>query len=253
MPQSYDKPRQCIKKQRRYFACKGPYIKAMIIPVVVYGCDSWTIKKAECQRTDALNCVLEKTLESPLDCEEIQPVNPKGNQPWIFIGRTNAEAEAPILWPPEAKNWLIWKDPDAGKDWRWEVKGMTEDVMVGWHHQLDGHEFEEALGVGDRQGSLACCSPESCKCQTQLSDWTELNHWITEAQNWNEISLDIWSNFLVLKLIWLSDFTFTFYFHALEKETATHSSVLAWRIPGTGSLVGCHLWGRIESDMTEVT
>ena len=86
--------------------------------------------------------VLEKTLESPLDCKEIQPVHPKGNQFWIFVGRADAEAETPILWPPDAKNWLIWKDPDAGKDWRWEGKVMTEDELVGWHHRLDGHEFE---------------------------------------------------------------------------------------------------------------
>ena len=86
--------------------------------------------------------VLEKTLESPLDCKEIQPVHPKENQSWIFIGRTDAEAETPILWPPDMKNWLIWKDPDAGKDWRWEEKGRTEDEIVGWHHQLNGYEFE---------------------------------------------------------------------------------------------------------------
>ena len=86
--------------------------------------------------------VLEKTLESPLDCKKIQPVHPKGNQSWIIIGRPDAKAETPILWPPDVKNWLIWKDPDAGKGWRWKEKGMTEDEMVGWHHQLDGHEFE---------------------------------------------------------------------------------------------------------------
>ena len=86
--------------------------------------------------------VFEKTLESPLDCKEIQPVNPKGNQSWIFIRGTDAEAETPILWPPDVKNWLIWKDPGAGKDWRWEEKGTTEDEMVGWHHRLNGHEFE---------------------------------------------------------------------------------------------------------------
>ena len=103
--------------------------------------------------------VLEKTLESPLDCKEIQPVHPKRNQSWIFIGRTDAEAETPILWPPDAKNWLIGKDPDAGKDWRLEEKGMTEDAVVGWHHQLSGHRFEQALGVGDGQRSLACFSP----------------------------------------------------------------------------------------------
>ena len=106
-----------------------------------------------------LNWVLEKkTFGSPLDCKGIQPVNPKGNQSWIFIGRTDAEAEVPILWPPNAKNWLIGKDPYAVKDWRLE-KGMTEDEMVRWHHQLNGHEFEQALGVGDGQESLACCSP----------------------------------------------------------------------------------------------
>ena len=103
--------------------------------------------------------VLEKTLESPLDCKEIQPVNPKGNQSWIFIGRTDAEAEAPILWPPDVKSWLIWKDPDDEKDWRQEEKGTTEDEIVGWHHQLNGHEFEQALGDAEGQGSLAWCNP----------------------------------------------------------------------------------------------
>ena len=95
----------------------------------------------------------------PLDCKEIKPVHSKGNQFCIFVGRTDAEAEAPILWPPDAKNWLIGKDPDAGQDWRQEEKGMTKDELVGWHHQLDGHEFEQALGVGDGQGSLVCCNP----------------------------------------------------------------------------------------------
>ena len=118
--------------------------------------------------------MLEKTLESPLDCKEIQPVNPKGNQPWIFIGRTDAEAEVPIFWSPDAKNGLIWKDPEAGKDWRWEEKGMTEDEMVEWHHQLDGHEFEQALEVGDGQGSLVCCSPWGGKDtdRTEKLNWT---------------------------------------------------------------------------------
>ena len=102
--------------------------------------------------------VLEKTLESPLDFKEIQPGHPKGNQSWIFIGRTGTEAEAPILRPPDVKNWLIWKDPDAGKDWRQEEKGMTEDEMVGWHPWLNGHEFEHSPGDSKGQGSLACCS-----------------------------------------------------------------------------------------------
>ena len=102
---------------------------------------------------------LGKTLESPLDKKEIKPVNPKGNQPWIFTGRTDAEAEVPILWPPDAKNWLIGKDPDAGKDWRQEEKGATEDEMVGWHHQLNGHAFEQTLGDSERQGNRVFCSP----------------------------------------------------------------------------------------------
>ena len=131
----------------------------MVFPVVVYRCESWTKKKAECQRIDAFELVLEKTPESPLDCKEIQPVHSKGNWSWIFIGRTDVEAETPILWPPDVKNWLIGKDPGAGKDWRQEKKGTTENEMVGWHHQSYGHEFEQALGVGDKQGSLVCCSP----------------------------------------------------------------------------------------------
>ena len=107
--------------------------------------------------------VLDKTLESPLDCKEIQPVHPKGDQSWIFIRRTEVEAETPILWPPDVKSWLIWKDPDAEKDWRQKEKGMTEDETIGWHHRLSGHEFEQAPGVGDGQGSLVCCSPWSRK------------------------------------------------------------------------------------------
>ena len=118
-------------------------VKAMVFPVVTYGCEIWTIKKAESWRTNAFELwCWEKTLESPLDCKEIQPVHPKGNQSWMFIGRTDAEAETPVLWPPDAKNQLIWKYPDAGKDCRWEEKGMTDDKKVGWHHWLDGHEFE---------------------------------------------------------------------------------------------------------------
>ena len=117
--------------------------------------------------------VLEKTLESPLDCKEIQPVHAKGNQSWMFIGRTGAEAETPILWPPDVKSWLIWKDPDAGKDWGQKKKGMTEDEMVGWHHWLNGHGFGWAPGAGDGQGSMACCGSWSCRVGL---DWaTELN------------------------------------------------------------------------------
>ena len=120
---------------------------------------------------------LEKILWSPLDREEIQPVYPKGNQSWIFIGRTDAEVEAPILWPPDVKNLLIWKDPDAGKDWRQEKKGTTDNEVAGWHHWLDGHEFEQTSGVGHGQGSLACFSPWGRKESdtTERLNWTELN------------------------------------------------------------------------------
>ena len=117
--------------------------------------------------------VLEK---SPLDHKEIKLVNPKGNQSWIYIGRTDAEAEVQILWPPDVKKRLTGKDPDAGKDWRQEEKGMTEDEMAGWHHWLDGHEFEQTLGAGEEQGSLVCYSPCSKESQSVRQDWvTELN------------------------------------------------------------------------------
>ena len=150
-------------------------VKAMFLPVVMYGCESWTIKKAEHRRIDAFwTVVLEKTLESPLDCKEIQPVHLKGNQSWIFIGRTDVEAETPVLWPPDVKNWLIWKDPDAGKGWGQEEKGTTEDEMVGWHHQLNGYGFGWTPGVGDREAWRAAVHGIS-KCRTWLSNWSELN------------------------------------------------------------------------------
>ena len=135
---SYDQPRQHIKKQRHYFANNVPsnqnygLSNSHVWMWVLDNKESWAPKNC-CFWT----VVLEKTLESPLDCKEIQPVHPKGDQPWIFVGRTNAENEAAILWPADEKKWLIWKDPDAGKDWRWEEKGMIENAMVGWHHQLD--------------------------------------------------------------------------------------------------------------------
>ena len=121
--------------------------------------------------------VLEKTLESPLDSKEIPPVHPKGDLSWVFIGRTDVEAETPILWPPDAKSWLIWEDPDAGKDWGQEEKGMTEDEMAGWHHWLDGHEFEWTPGVGDGQGGWRAAVHGVTKSWTRLSDWTELKLW----------------------------------------------------------------------------
>ena len=119
--------------------------------------------------------VLEKTLESPLDCKEIQPVHPKGDQSWVLFGRNDVEAETPILWPPHAKSWLIGKDPDAGRDWGQEEKGTTEDEVAGWHHRLNAHEFGWIPGVGDGQGGLACCNSWGCK----ESDTTELLNWLT--------------------------------------------------------------------------
>ena len=154
-------------------------VKAMVFPVLMYGCERWTIMMWAPKNWCFWTVVLKKTLERPLDCKEIQPVHPKGNQSWIFIGTTDVEAETPILWPPDLKNWLIWKDPDYGKDWRQGEKGTTEDEMVGWHHWLDGHEFEQTLGVGGGQGGLVCCSPWGRRVR---HDWvTELN-WSKE--NW---------------------------------------------------------------------
>ena len=223
---SYDKPRKHIKKQRNYFANKGPSSRSYrrrqwhptpgLLPgesqgpgslvgcclrvaqsltrlkwlsssssSQSYGFSSshvWTWELDHKESWVPTNCclwtvVLEKILESPLDSKEIKPVNPKGNQPWIFTERADAEAEVPLLWPPDAKNWLTGKDPD----WRQEEKGTTEDEMVGWHHWFYGHEFEQAPGVGDGQGGLMCCSPWGCRLR---HDWaTELNE-VLEQSTW---------------------------------------------------------------------
>ena len=141
--------------------------------------------------------VLEKTLEGHLDWKEIKPVHPKGNQSWIFIGRTDVEAEAPIFWPLDVKNWIIEKYPDAGKDWRQEEKGMTEDEMFGWHHQLNAREFEQALGVGDWQGNLACCNPWGSK---EL-DMTELNCRNAMYFSYSPLVICITESVLLLPLI----------------------------------------------------
>ena len=143
-------------------------VKETDFPVVMYGFESWTIKKAEHRKI----VVLEKTLESPLDCKKIRSVKLKGNQPWIFIARTEAEAEAPILWPCDANSWLTGKDPDAGKNWRQKEKRATKDEMVGWHHQFSGHELGQTPGDGEGQGSLGCFSPWVAKSWTQLGNWT---------------------------------------------------------------------------------
>ena len=216
---SYDQPRQHIKKQRHYFANKGPSSQSYGFSsrhVWIWELDykeSWAWKN-RCFWT----VVLEKTLESPLNCKEIQPVHPKGDQSWIFIVRTDAKIEIPILWPPDAKKQLTGKDPDAGKDWRQEKKGTTEDEMVGWHHRLDGHEFEQASGVGDGQGSLACCSP-----------WGRKESDMTEQPNFTEIVIP------TKNIYWLRKSSTTTTFLSSDKikylKKFNWSSHLAFQLP----------------------
>ena len=143
--------------------------------------------------------LLEKTLESPLDCKEMQPVHPKVDQSWVFFGRTDAEAETPIVWPPHAKSWLIGKDPDAGRDWGQEDKGTAEDEMAGWHHRLDGHVFEQIPGVCDGQRGLVCCDSWGRKesGMTEQLNWTELNWWI----NFNSVGKHTEGKSLNLKIV----------------------------------------------------
>ena len=163
-----------LKSRDITLSTKVRLVKAMVFLVVMYGCESWTIKKAERQRIDAFEQWCWRSLLRVLDCKEIQPVHPKGYQSWVFIGRTDVEAETSILWPPEVKRRLIWKDPDAGKDWGQEEQGMTEDEMVGWHHRFNGHGFGWTPGVGDAQGGLACCGSWGRK----ESDATERLNWV---------------------------------------------------------------------------
>ena len=171
--ESFDQSRQHLKKQRHYFANKGPSSQG-------YGFSSSHVWMWELHYKEGWapknwcfwTVVLEKTLESPLHCK-IQPVHPKGDQSWVFIGRTDIEAETPILWPPDMKSWLIWKDPDVGKDWRQEKKGTIEDEMFGWHHWLNGHEQLWEL-VMDRDAWHASVHG-GAKSRIRLSDWTEVN------------------------------------------------------------------------------
>ena len=166
---SCDKSRQCIKRQGHHFADKGSYSQSSgfsSIHVWMWELDhkeGWEPKNSYFWIV-----TLEKTLESPLDFKAIKPVNPKGNQPWIFTGRTDTETEAPILWPPDANYWLIGKDPDAGRNWGQKEKGEIEDEMVVWHHWHNGHEFEQTLGNSKGQGSLACCSPWARRVEYDL-------------------------------------------------------------------------------------
>ena len=181
--ESYDQPRQHIKKQRDYFVNKDPsspgygFSSGHVWMWELYYKESWVLNNWY-----FCTVVSEKTLESPLDCKEIQPVHPKGDQSWVFIGRTDVEAETPLLWPPHAKSWLIWKDPDAGKDWGQEEKGTIEDQMFGWHHQLNGHGFVWTPGVGDGKRGLACCGSLGLK-ELDTTEW--LNRTPCRVREWN--------------------------------------------------------------------
>ena len=168
--------------------------------------------------------MLEKTLTGPLDCKEIQPVHPKGDQSWVFIGRTDAEAETPILWPPHAKSWLIGKDPDAGSDWGQEEKGTIEDEMAGWHHQLDAHEFGWTPGVGDGQGGLACCD-----------SWGRKESDTTEWLNWTELMKICSLNLDFIKIVGMSLIILAFCYQ-LQSHSACHTAGLwIWKM---------RCWGR---------
>ena len=178
--------------------------------------------------------VLEKTLESPLDCKEIQAVHPKGDQPWVFIGRTDVEAETPILWPSDTKSWLIGKDPDAGQDWRQEEKGTTEDVMVGWRHWL-GQEFEQALGAGGGQGGLACCSPWRRRVR---QEWATELKWIL-LRTGSDPSFHFWRPL----------FTLTSWSDTVERAVSEQLSGLATQVSRTEELVTWQCFKGQESGM----
>ena len=208
-------------------------VKAMIFPVVMYGCESWTIKKAEHWRIEAFELWCWRKPLNLLDCKEIKLVNPKGNQSCIFTGRTDVEAETPILWPPDAKNWLIEKDLDGGKDWRREEKGTKEDEMVVWHHRLDGREFEQAPGVGDGQGSLACCSL-----------WGYKESDMIEPLNWTKsIMAQAVKNLSAMQETWVQSLGQE---DPLEKGMATPSSILAWRIPEVTVHGVAKIWTKVS-------
>ena len=229
---SYDKPRQHIKKQRHYFADKCPSSQSYDFSsshIRMWELDhkqSWTLNYW-CFWT----VVLEKILESPLDCKVIQPVNPRGNRSWIFIGRTDVEAETPILWPPDVKNWLIRNNPDAGKDWRQEEKGTTEDEMVGCYHQLNGYEFEQTPGDGEGQGNLTCCSLWGHK----ESDTTE---WLNNISKWKESEKVYILHIYICK--------------TGRRKWQPTPVFLPGESQGQRSLVGCCPWVT-ESDTTKAT
>ena len=202
---SYDQPRQLIKNQRHYFTNKGPSSQGYSFSssqVWMWELDykeSWGPKNWH-----FWTVLLEKTLESPLDCKEIQPVHPKGNQSWIFIGRTDAEAETPILWPPDVKSWFIWKDPEAGEDWRQEEKGMTEDEMVGYHYSLDMSLSKLWDVVMDRDSPCWSSWGHKELDTNEWLKWTELNWDISFKRKltlWDLLYLALWLSIILLRFI----------------------------------------------------
>ena len=210
---SYDKRRECFKKAETLLPNKGPSSQTYVFSSS--HAQMWELdhKEGKVPKNWCFWIVaLEKTLESPLDCKEIKPVNPKGNQPWVFIGRTDAESKAPILCPHDAKCWLIGKDPDAGKDLRQEEKGTTEDKMVGWYHRLRGHEFEQTPGDSEGQGSLACCSSQGHK-ELDKTEWLNITDrvlaqrpsWGWQREKWKGLrahssSVSIWNSIVNLQI-----------------------------------------------------
>ena len=197
-------------------------VKAMVFPVVMYGCESWTVKSWAPKNWCFWTVVLKKSLKSPLDCKEIQPVHCNGDRSWVFFGRNDAKAETPVLRPPHVKSWLIGKDSDAGRDWGQEENGTTEDEMAGWHHRLDGREFEWTPGAGNGQGGLACC--DSWGRRVGHAWATELN-WTEPCNLKASLAYSALCNVPKLRL-WCPKVH-----KSTEKAMATRSSSLAWKIP----------------------
>ena len=220
--ESYDQPRQHIKEQRHYFANKGPSSQG-------YGFSSGHVWMWELDYKESWApknwCFW--SLSSPLVYKEIQPVHPKGDQSWVFIGRTDAEAETPILWLPDVKSWLIWKDPDAGSDSGQEEKGTTEDKMAGWHHRLDGHEFGWTPGIGDGQGGLMCCD-----------SWGRRESDTTERLNWTDTYIELFYLFtfyccsLWLQLNFCEGWDFVLPLYLQREDNSWYTAPSQWIIAG---------------------
>ena len=195
-----------LKSRDITLSTKVLLVKAMVFPVVMYGCESWTVKKAEHWRIDAFELWCWRRLLSTLDCKEIQPIHSKGDQSWVFFGSNDVKAETPVLWPPHAKSWLIGKDSDARRDCRQEEKGTTEDEMAGWHHWLNGREFEGTPGVGDGQGDLACCDSWGLKESdtTERLNWTDVMVSTTERNYKGRMKcITCCRDEIVVRVIWL--------------------------------------------------